>query len=116
MSISQQLPTHLTHDAFGEVNVTRGSEDVEVELTLLMTPKLKGAQTALALDGSNSMRAAYGRALLPLRAELLERLKKENLLTQISRDGLTGYRPSDEGLALLREERELDYTKLDITQ
>ena len=32
MSISQQLPTHLTHDAFGEVNVTRGGEDVEVEV------------------------------------------------------------------------------------
>ena len=112
MSEREQLPTHLTHDAFGEVNVTRGDDELLVSLTLLMEPKVKGAQTAIVLDGSNSMRAAYGRAIMPLRAEVIARLRaQKGALLPLSRDGLVGYRPSAEALEQLRAEGELEYSE-----
>src|SRR4051812_17090964 len=48
-------------DPFGEVNVYPASAGkVRVVATILMTPHKEGAQTGIALDGSGSMRRAYG--------------------------------------------------------
>ncbi len=48
-------------DPFGEVNIhpTAGGR-TRVVATILMTPHKEGAQTGIALDGSGSMRKAYG--------------------------------------------------------
>ena len=56
-----QLPSTKVVEPFGEVNVwqqTDGSN--RIKATILMTPTAEGAQTGLAIDGSASMKAAFG--------------------------------------------------------
>lgn len=56
-----QLDSSKTVDPFGEVNVFPEADGtVRVKATILMRPQVEGAQTGLAIDGSNSMNQMFG--------------------------------------------------------
>lgn len=55
-----QLSGNLVVDPFGEVNVFRETGKIRVKATILMKPSVEGAQTGLAIDGSNSMKNLFG--------------------------------------------------------
>jgi hypothetical protein len=56
-----QLDSIKTADAFGEVNVFQETDGrVRIKATILMRPQVEGAQTGLAIDGSNSMNQMFG--------------------------------------------------------
>jgi hypothetical protein len=65
MSENRQLPSSIVAREFGEVNVRRVGNENEVVFTVAMEPQgldAEGWQTGVALDGSASMRKAFGRA------------------------------------------------------
>lgn len=65
---SKQLPSNLVATEFGEVNVRRAGDRVEVSFTILMEPEgseAEGWQTGIALDASSSMMTSYGHGLAP---------------------------------------------------
>lgn len=56
-----QLDSSKTVDPFGEVNVfTEPDGRIRIKATILMLPQVEGAQTGLAIDGSNSMNEHFG--------------------------------------------------------
>lgn len=56
-----QLDSSKTVDPFGEVNVFQEPDGrLRVKATVLMRPQVEGAQTGLAIDGSNSMNQMFG--------------------------------------------------------
>lgn len=56
-----QLPSSKVVEPFGEVNVwTEPDGSVRVKATILMVPSVEGAQAGLAIDGSASMKDAFG--------------------------------------------------------
>ena len=56
-----QLDSSKTVDPFGEVNVFQEADGrLRVKATVLMRPQVEGAQTGLAIDGSNSMNQMFG--------------------------------------------------------
>lgn len=56
-----QLDSNKTVDPFGEVNVLPESDgSIRIRATILMKPQVEGAQTGLAIDGSNSMLPFFG--------------------------------------------------------
>ena len=56
-----QLPSTSVVEPFGEVNVfVEPDNRVRVRATILMVPSVEGAQTGLAIDGSNSMKPVFG--------------------------------------------------------
>ena len=59
-----QVPNGLLDLAFGELNITRQDNCLDVVLTALIDPSKSSAgenwQTGVALDGSSSMKEAYG--------------------------------------------------------
>ncbi len=64
--VSHQLPSSMVAKEFGEVNVKRDGDRVEVLFTILMEPTGSGAegwQTGVALDASGSMQGVYGKGL-----------------------------------------------------
>ena len=65
-----QLDSSVVVEPFGEVNVfTEPGGAVRVRATILMKPQVEGAQTGLAIDGSNSMNTLFGGSLNPLFGE-----------------------------------------------
>ena len=58
--VSWQMPNNLLNAAFGELNLTRQGDRLDVLLTILMEPVKEGSQTGVALDGSDSMQSAFG--------------------------------------------------------
>jgi len=56
-----QLDSSKTVEPFGEVNVFQEADGrIRVKATILMRPQVEGAQTGLAIDGSNSMNQMFG--------------------------------------------------------
>jgi hypothetical protein len=59
-----QIPNSDLHEAFGELNITRREDHLDILLTVLVDPSQGGSaenwQTGVALDGSASMQDAYG--------------------------------------------------------
>ena len=56
-----QLPSSIVVEPFGEVNVWPQPDGSQrIRATILMTPSVEGAQTGLAIDGSASMKTAFG--------------------------------------------------------
>jgi hypothetical protein len=56
-----QLDSTKTVEPFGEVNVFQDADgSLRVKATILMRPQVEGAQTGLAIDGSNSMNQMFG--------------------------------------------------------
>jgi hypothetical protein len=59
-----QVPNGMLNEAFGELNITRQENCLDVVLTALIDPTQSSAgenwQTGVALDGSASMRQAFG--------------------------------------------------------
>ena len=55
-----QIPSNLVVEPFGEVNAFTEGDSVRVKATILMKPAVEGAQTGLAIDGSASMKNAFG--------------------------------------------------------
>ncbi|AOY80644.1 VWA domain-containing protein [Moorena producens JHB] len=74
---SHQLPSNLVAQEFGEVNVRKVGQKLEVLFTILMEPQgqeAEGWQTGVALDASASMRGWYGRNLI---GKIPEKLNQE---------------------------------------
>ncbi|MCB1064797.1 MAG: VWA domain-containing protein [Verrucomicrobiae bacterium] len=59
-----QIPNSLLNEAFGELNLTRRQNSIDVVLTVLVDPSAgaagEGWQTGVALDGSSSMQGPFG--------------------------------------------------------
>jgi hypothetical protein len=56
-----QLDSTKTVEPFGEVNVFHEADGkLRIKATILMRPQVEGAQTGLAIDGSNSMNQMFG--------------------------------------------------------
>ncbi len=55
-----QLDSSKTVDPFGEVNFFTEGDRIRIKATILMKPSVEGAQTGLAIDGSNSMNKLFG--------------------------------------------------------
>jgi len=56
-----QLPSTIVVEPFGEVNVFQEADgSIRVRTTILMKPSIEGAQTGLAIDGSQSMQKMFG--------------------------------------------------------
>ena len=87
--INQQLPDDVTHEVFGEVNVRRVGDELEVMFTLLMEPDREGWQTGVALDASASMKELYGKVIDPasIPADAMKRLAAEGHMKVVKRDG-----------------------------
>lgn len=60
MGVSWQMPGNRLHPAFGELNLTRREDGLDVTVTILMEPVREGSQTGVALDGSYSMQNPFG--------------------------------------------------------
>jgi len=63
---NHQLPSTMVAKEFGEVNVRRIGDEIEILFTILMEPTgtaSEGWQTGVALDASGSMMHAFGRDL-----------------------------------------------------
>jgi len=78
---SHQLPSDIVCEEFGEVNVRRIPEGVEVLFTILMEPQgmeAEGWQTGVALDASGSMQGVYGKDIVDVgRGSVPESLLKD---------------------------------------
>ncbi|MGL6076682.1 MAG: vWA domain-containing protein [Fimbriiglobus sp.] len=64
---SRQLPSSMVAAEFGEVNVKKVGNEIEVLFTILMEPQgvdSEGWQTGVALDASKSMEPVYGRGVV----------------------------------------------------
>src|SRR5258708_1526711 len=55
-----QLDNSIVVAPFGEVNVFQEPGGPRVRATILVPPQVEGAQTGLAIDGSNSMLGLFG--------------------------------------------------------
>src|ERR1043165_3832283 len=60
---SHQLSSGIVNEVFGEVNVCRRADVLEVNFTILMQPVTEGWQTGVAIDASASMESLFGRGL-----------------------------------------------------
>lgn len=103
MSTSLQIPNNQVHEALGEVNVRRTPNATHIHATILIQPELEGIQTGLALDGSSSLRAAYGRRKKTPPAELMQDLLRKGLLQASVSDGRQIYTPTPEAIRILED-------------
>ncbi|MCG5060409.1 MAG: VWA domain-containing protein [Limnoraphis sp. WC205] len=92
-SRSRQLPSNIVAEEFGEVNIKKNADEIDVLFTILMEPQgeeAEGWQTGIALDASASMRGLYGRSLL---GEIPEKIHaqydKKGWITLQEQDGKT---------------------------
>jgi len=99
---SYQLPSDQTHEAFGEINVERTKTETRVELTILMEPEIEGVQTGIALDGSASMRGAFGRLKKTPPREVFDDLLRRGLMTEQIKDGHATYQPTAAAIEQLK--------------
>jgi len=60
IGVGWQMPGNRLHSAFGELNLTRRENSLDVSVTILMEPVREGSQTGVALDGSHSMQHPFG--------------------------------------------------------
>lgn len=94
--INYQTPNNILNSAFGELNVVRQTDRVDIVLTILMDPVKEGSQTGLALDGSASMQSPFGKGWRyagNVDEAVLKRLKSEGKAKTVTQDGaqLTEY-------------------------
>jgi hypothetical protein len=102
---NQQLADDVTHEAFGEVNVRRDGNELEVMFTLLMEPEREGWQTGVAIDASASMKELYGKVIDPasIPADAMKRLEQEGHLQVVRRDGRESMSLKSSALTKLQE-------------
>ena len=98
-----QLPSHQTHEAFGEINLIRGTEAIDIHLTLLLEPDIEGMQTGIALDGSASLRRHYGTMYKTPPIEIWNDLMARGMLQEQEKDGQKSYTPSPAGAQELQQ-------------
>jgi len=94
--INYQVPNNALNPAFGELNVVRHDDRLDIVLTILMEPVKEGAQTGLALDGSASMQTPFGKGWKyagNVDQAVLSRLNSEGKAKTVTQDGsqLTEY-------------------------
>ncbi len=87
-----QLESKEVNPAFGEVNVTRKENGLQVTLTILMDPsnQVEGWQTGMALDCSRSMKPAFGG-----KSDYFTRRMTDEEYADYSARGLIEYRMED---------------------
>ncbi|MBK06673.1 MAG: hypothetical protein CL920_23535 [Deltaproteobacteria bacterium] len=100
---SFQLESNRTHEAFGEINIERTPTATHVHLTILMEPDIEGMQTGIALDGSASMREAYGKVRKAPPQEVFQSLVDRGLMKPVEKDGTTNYIPTQEAIQELKQ-------------
>jgi hypothetical protein len=105
---NKQLPSSMVAKEFGEVNVRRKGNEVEVVFTILMEPTGEGAegwQTGVALDASGSMLQVFGKGL----EDGPRGAPPQNLLQQYERKGwLQWIQHQGETLPLLSQDAKAD--------
>jgi hypothetical protein len=101
-----QYPNNLLNSAFGELNLIKKTECLEIVLTILMTPVKEGSQTGVALDGSASMQSSFGRGWMYSESydqSVMERLRSEGKVSEILQDGQTLLQPTPDGWQEIQE-------------
>lgn len=99
--VNWQMPNNLLNAAFGELNLTRQDNRMDVLVTILMEPVKEGSQTGVALDGSDSMQSAFGQTWGYAEAfdpAVLDRLASEGKGKMETSDGLRYFAANPEGL------------------
>ena len=99
---SYQLPSDQTHEAFGEINISRTKTETRVQLTILMEPEIEGVQTGIALDGSSSMRGAFGRLKKTPPRDVFDELLRRGLIKEQVKDGHSTYQPTPAAIEELK--------------
>lgn len=101
-----QYPNNLLNSAFGELNLIKKTECIEIVLTILMTPDKEGSQTGVALDGSASMQSSFGQGWMYSESydqSVMDRLKSEGKVSEILQDGQIVLQPTPDGWQELQE-------------
>jgi hypothetical protein len=97
-----QIPNNLLNAAFGELNLTRHDDHISALVTILMEPVKEGAQTGVAIDGSESMQGAFGRTWRYSESfdqSVVDRLIREGKGEMVTSDGQSYFQTKDDGLA-----------------
>lgn len=82
------IPSHLTVPEFGKVDVRKTGSELLVQFTILMEPQDEGWQTGVALDGSASMKAWYGRMVEgTVPPNVIKEYEKKGWATRRTEDG-----------------------------
>jgi len=90
--LSHQFPNSLLHSAFGELNLVKKADRIDISLTILMDPIKEGSQTGLALDGSASMQVTYCQGWTyseNFDQTIVNKLKSEGKAIEVVQDGHT---------------------------
>jgi hypothetical protein len=92
-SVSHQLPSTIVAKEFGEVNIRRVGNQLEVVFTILMEPEgseAEGWQTGVALDASRSMIKWYGHGLRgKIPPHIIDEYARRGWAREAFRDGRT---------------------------
>jgi hypothetical protein len=87
-----QFPNNLLNSAFGELNLTKKLDCIDVVMTILMDPIKEGSQTGLALDGSASMQVTFGQGWTysdHFDQSVINQLKSQGMASDVVQDGHT---------------------------
>ena len=105
-----QIPNSYLNEAFGELNLTRQENSIDVVLTVLIDPSSgaagEGWQTGVALDGSASMQGPYGANYAwsrQMTEEEVTKLVSEGKGSRTVVDGQPLFNPTEEGFAELQQ-------------
>jgi hypothetical protein len=105
LDVGWQMPNNRLHAAFGELNLTRRANALEVLVTILMEPVKEGSQTGVALDGSDSMQSAFGHAWQyseTFDPAELDRFGREGMGQMVETDGHSYFEANSAGLAEMK--------------
>jgi len=116
-----QVPNSYLNEAFGELNLTRRKNAIDVLVTALVDPSAgaagEGWQTGVALDGSSSMLKAYG-ALLTWTRKMTRKegeiFRKKGLLERVTKDGKATIKLSDDLRSRFKKEGRLVYSQNEV--
>jgi len=106
-----QVSNKLLNDAFGELNLIRRDDDLEVVLTALVDPSQsstgEGWQTGVALDGSASMMTPFGahyEFIRPIDQQTVANLLSKGFATEKVVDGTTVLEFTQDGFASMEKD------------
>ena len=105
---NHQVPNEILDLAFGELNITRKENCLEVVLTALIDPSQSSSgenwQTGVALDGSKSTRELYGRDYKFVGSVDTQMLLSKGYATKKNVDGADVLEFNDEGSEWMKAE------------
>lgn len=120
---NHQMPNQQLNEAFGELNITRQDDCLDIVVTVLIDPSQSSAgenwQTGVALDGSSSMRGPFGmnyQFTKEITDEMLQDYEARGLAVKDRRDGQVFLEFTSEGYSTIEAEGLLQKEKNEVQQ